>query len=506
MQFAIQCPQCQQRFAVAEQLYGASVPCPNCGNLLHIPHPPPRPRSQQPPPADWTDDFHRPAAAVHPAANRGSHPFRDQPAAATTPDEQRLIVLCCSIGGAVVFLLLAAIVVHGVMNRGERDAAAPIASGLPQETAAPVRPDAAASALDAVGELPDEDACRAFGLQFEAAIEAGDTALATRMIDWQAILEKATTGEGVPDRFRADFIRGAVRRANDGDFVRHVVQSVSAGRGHYSLVHVHDVGNQRRALFRFALHDSGITYHDFPLCSSPDGGLRAGDVYVMTTGEFMSETMRRMYLMAAGAVSSSFVDRLLGKEREMVRHFEQMQQISQHVRTGNYQQVVALYQQLPASLRQEKVLMLARIQATSQLDDQQYLQAIDDFQRVYPRDPSLQIILIDAYLLKQEFEQALQSVDRLDRSLGGDPYLDTIRAGIHIDAGNWSEDGRYAQRAVDAEMDFAEAYVQMAIVAVTQEDRTDAIGWLRELEARFPGQYDLSDIPELQPLLHAVEE
>jgi hypothetical protein len=41
------------------------------------------------------------------------------------------------------------------------------------------------------------------------------------------------------------------------------------------------------------------------------------------------------------------------------------------------------------------------------------------------------MFILDALLLEKKYDEALAAVDRIDKLVGGDPYLDTYRTNIN---------------------------------------------------------------------------
>ena len=64
---------------------------------------------------------------------------------------------------------------------------------------------------------------------------------------------------------------------------------------------------------------------------------------------------------------------------------------------------------------------------------------LEDFRKYYSQDPCLDLLLIDYYTLKKDYAQAIPCVDRLDKSVGGDPYLNVLRAASTSAAGHLNE-------------------------------------------------------------------
>ena len=48
----------------------------------------------------------------------------------------------------------------------------------------------------------------------------------------------------------------------------------------------------------------------------------------------------------------------------------------------------------------------------------------------------MDLISIDAFLIHKEYDKAQAAIDRLDESLGGDPYLNVLRSTIFMEQGN----------------------------------------------------------------------
>ena len=61
-----------------------------------------------------------------------------------------------------------------------------------------------------------------------------------------------------------------------------------------------------------------------------------------------------------------------------------------------------------------------------------YTKAVDDYRGAHPKAANLELMLIDYYFFKEEFQKVLEVVDKLDQRVGGDPYLNLYRANSHF--------------------------------------------------------------------------
>ena len=128
-------------------------------------------------------------------------------------------------------------------------------------------------------------------------------------------------------------------------------------------------------------------------------------------------------------------------------------------------------------------MRLQAAQATN--DDGLYLAAMTDLGKTFPNDPSVELTAIDAYILRKEHEKALAAIDRLDKRVGGDPYLKSIKAGVLFDQGKHEEAARFAQSAVDAEPTLRDAHNVRLDIANAQKKYGDMARFLVEYQAVF---------------------
>ena len=71
------------------------------------------------------------------------------------------------------------------------------------------------------------------------------------------------------------------------------------------------------------------------------------------------------------------------------------------VRERNWRQALNTYKELPASVQESKPAMTMRLLATQSVSDAEYLATIDDFRKRYPNDAMIDLISVDAYILRK---------------------------------------------------------------------------------------------------------
>ncbi len=262
-----------------------------------------------------------------------------------------------------------------------------------------------------------------------------------------------------------------------------------------------------RAMFRMLSSEGLFNYHELLLVKNQEGGVEVTDLYVFASGETMSQTLRRGALAVIAAKNSSAVTRLLKGEQDFLQHFETINAMNQANREGKFQQALDLYAKLPAKLQDEKSTLLIRVNAARQVDDKLYRAALDDFAKAFPRDPACDLMLIDAYAMREEFDKCLATIDRLDKRVGGDPYLDSIRGNMALSQGKTEEAKPLFKAAIAGAPMLPQPYFELASISLDEKDFAETARLMtileKELDIQFPD--DLSQIELFQTFSQSPE-
>jgi hypothetical protein len=192
-----------------------------------------------------------------------------------------------------------------------------------------------------------------------------------------------------------------------------------------------------RALFRVAL-DGRLDYHEYELARAPDGSVHIVDGLLFSVGERMSDSARRAAQVGLKNENQGVGDVLSGKEQrfdEGLAHFQRFQDLAKR---EQWSPALEEFEQLPADLLQLTSIGLLKVRVASHLSEQRWLAAVEEFRTAHPGDPALDLLLLQVHRARREFEPWLACIDRLDRKVGGDPYLQLERG-----------DARFAEASLD---------------------------------------------------------
>lgn len=344
---------------------------------------------------------------------------------------------------------------------------------------------------------------RNFADALEKAAEARDGQAMNRLIDWETLIDTSMEGLNISSIMKRNFMQGLDASApNGGPFAASIVMALQGG-GSYRFLRVREIDGQRRVLFRLLMpNDGGVNYHDITVGVDDSGRARAVDIYVYLTGEPVSQTFRRLLIPMAASMNRGVLDRLGGEEQLLVKHLQDIQTITQAVQSGHHQIALERFGQLPKKLQEEKSLQILHINAAQSADESVYIAAIEEMQRLFPNDPSMEMMLIDGHFMKKEWDKAIESVDRLDARLGGDPYLEVMRVGVLLEQGKADEALSRAQKAAGALPKLIEAHWTLLNAAVEKKDHAAAVTALETLRSTFGQSFPgLGTSPEFAELV-----
>lgn len=341
---------------------------------------------------------------------------------------------------------------------------------------------------------PSDEECQAFAQSMAQAIQEGNIVSINELIDWDTVLLRCVREDGPLGESAKGFVQGTKASVSSPTGIAGQLAKCSADGATYHLLRSRTRDGRKTVLFRMVHPSAGVNYHEYLLANKPDGQTRAIDLYVFLSAENISTTLRRWYLPVAAHQNRGFLERLTGQENGLVKYAGQVETLVSRLQARQFQDVLNIYRSLPESVQQEKSLLLLRLQAAMQVSEDEYRRAIDTFLRQYPDDPCTDMLSIDHYVMKKQFDKAVSCINRVDQAVEGDPYLISLRGRFYIAAGNKSKARESFDAAINAEPTLTDPYEGMAQLCAEEGDFAGVVHWLDELEQKFQFQVSFPDL------------
>ncbi|HMH22313.1 MAG TPA: hypothetical protein VK563_11075 [Puia sp.] len=214
-----------------------------------------------------------------------------------------------------------------------------------------------------------------------------------------------------------ELIKGAVEGFSSQQFGKVVVKAMG-NTGTYQLIKQYERNNKQHMLFRL-YGDGQVNYHDYELVKKGET-VKAADMYIYITGENISKTIADALQLVNKDLSKGDMDKVNTTKtiRELIAQKE-------------YEKAGKIYDDLPEAFKKKKTYQIIHIQICSKMDSDKYLQALLEYKSLFPDDPNMYLMMVDAYVLQKDYSHALESVNRLDSLIDKDPYQDYERGLIY---------------------------------------------------------------------------
>jgi tetratricopeptide (TPR) repeat protein len=331
------------------------------------------------------------------------------------------------------------------------------------------------------GERPaTEDECRAFGAELEAAVAADDKAKTAELYDLAGIFYKSVSDFEGPPNFHVQLRKHAEEDAKNDPAVPLLLESVRRG-GQFKLLRVHTVDGRSRALIRRIGPGGAVDYLDFVPIRRANGRVVAEDIYFASNGELATESLRRLQLKLAAEQQQGPPGHPPSTAKLWVPQLPKINAMYKASRERKYAEAVSIYHSLPKEIRSEKSVYLRYLWDSEVVSDAEFLVALDGFRRQFPGDPALAFQDVDYYCLNRNFEEALRSIDKAEKAIGGDPYLNALRAKILVKAWRHKEARAAADKAIEQEPTLTHGYWGRIAVALAETHHADTLMWLKKL-------------------------
>jgi hypothetical protein len=325
--------------------------------------------------------------------------------------------------------------------------------------------------------LTDAD-CEQFGRDIQTHFAAHDPGFYVDAFDPGAIFDRAFPKDNNAQDDLYDLKLGTGKGFRES--FRQSCQQISAMK----FLRVRQSNGERRVLMRLVTTDMALNYQELILERSPAGKIRIADAFVYASGEKLSDTFRRMLIPIVAEKHKSLIERLLGGRSDIVDSAPQWLALVKASAAGNHRQVLALYDKLPKSVQDDKAFMIYRLKAAQNIDQTVYLDTMDRWRRLYPHDPSIDLISIDAFILRKDFRKGLECVDRLEKSVGGDSFLDFERGLIFKMMNDVPRAETACARAAAVEPEIEPMQFFLLALLVDEHKYAEGVNILSRVEAR----------------------
>ncbi|MDX1478968.1 MAG: hypothetical protein R3301_14745 [Saprospiraceae bacterium] len=289
------------------------------------------------------------------------------------------------------------------------------------------------------------------GLEMEAAFGAGDVSYFASVFDDSAFLAnfvdfdhaneniRLINEELANTHFGEQFGNGIIDDLNTGSYFTFIRFSEDSSGGYY---------------LRFRhFGEDGLNYSEYFLTFEEDGSFGISDIYNYITGEYITQTMERMYKPLIEEFS-----RDQPPDLAYSRGVARLADLERLMDAGELDSArIVFATQIPAEIRESAFGQLIAMQLLDPSDESAYAAVLDNLLQFTKARAAAHLVSIDVFLLAGEYDRSLAAVDSLEWYVE-DPWLDYLRGNISWERGDLATACRYYEQVRSEYPYFVEAY------------------------------------------------
>ncbi|MBI5724982.1 MAG: hypothetical protein HZA50_13560 [Planctomycetes bacterium] len=344
------------------------------------------------------------------------------------------------------------------------------------------------------------DFCR----QLEKTLKDGDTTFFGKHFDMDAVLDTALVCYDPKNDIHKTF-RQNIKLDFGPKFSLQISALIKAGSD-YSFLRAFEREGNTIGLFRLSA-DDGLNYHEYILARDKDANIRINDIFIYLSGEPLSKTIRQIWVTILaldehGKIKPNTPDSI----KELAEATSHLASIMSLIKTGKNQEALNKIQALPESVRNKKLVLIIRLLAAKSIGDKEYAEAMDTCSKFFGSDPSMNLLLIDHYIFAKQYDKAIDSINRLDAALYGDPYLNLARAGVFVDQGQPTLARETLKKAIMTDPTIVNIYWTLIGIELVEKNFKEVAALLTKLEKELgEGIGKLDEIPEYKEFVASPE-
>jgi tetratricopeptide (TPR) repeat protein len=356
-----------------------------------------------------------------------------------------------------------------------------------------------------------KQALQVFGDQLAAALTEEDDAKVKSLLNAEGLADRVfdarTAGFPQAREMRGGFVAGAMK--HPGGWLRNLMGvKVKALR-------TRERDGYPAVLLRMMPEDGGVNYVDIVATPDSSGTFRAVDMFTYMYASYFSDETRNLLAVMMPDSGAGKLAAWFGVANFDNDLLDQVKSAAEAMRTGKFTETLRICDSLPEKYRSHRMFFMMRLQALMALNgtegnkhDAAYKEVLRAAPDILGKDSTTDLLMIDLYFLDNQLAEADACIERVQKVIGGDPYLKVLRANTRRMMKDYEGALKLANEAQQEEPDLNEAIDSRLSIRAEQKDFPGLVEELRAFK-RSSGivldRESLSKDPQFTELLASPE-
>lgn len=329
------------------------------------------------------------------------------------------------------------------------------------------------------------------GAEWELLVRKGEVTAVTSRMDLRLLAEKALAGLPGDEDARQEFVTQYAKGASAN--FQHVLKGFTSYR-FLGAVRTNPAGG---LVFRGLLPDGAVNYHRYLIEPKAGGEVAVTDVFVVSQGEWLSSTIRWLYLLSEGKRGPGPAAKLQGAQADLVRQAAAVERLLAFMQQRKYLEFVDAYRALPETLKEDRTLLQMQLVASLAVEPLEFGLASKAWAKRYPGDPGLDLVTFEKLAVRGEHERSAAALERIEQFIGNDLHLRALRGAQLARGGQVAAGRQLAMEAVRAEPDLVTGYDVLLGIAIRAKEFKEIARILDQVGDHLP--VDPREIVQTQP-------
>lgn len=329
-------------------------------------------------------------------------------------------------------------------------------------------------------DQPIQTAYTEFAKLVEKTISRGDPRFMLEHMDYPQMLKLAREKLSIP---HSDIVE-LEKRMKDAGMPAALARELQFG-AQFCFVRLRELNGEWRALYRLLGRD-GVQYHELILRTNEQREIRIADAYSHHSGARVSEWVYRFMLPLAAQQNKQFAATLSADEQVFAEHINAIAGMQDLMLNARYREALSSYEVMPEGLKRQRDVAVMRIACAKQAGQAEYAEALKDFCKRFEGDPHTDLALLKAYVVLKQDDLAFKAIDRFEKTIGGEAYIDQIRAFMYYRREDYTKARTHARKALEADPRIIRAYYVLFDCALFEKNYAEVSRLLDELNKNLP--------------------
>jgi tetratricopeptide (TPR) repeat protein len=260
------------------------------------------------------------------------------------------------------------------------------------------------------------------------ALNAGNPKILEAALDYPDLVRRACADFGLDTSFELELARDLGRAAGTpNSFAVRLLEDVGPF-GYFKLIRFQSE-HSVKALVR-ASGEGGYEFVEFEFHRGLGRHVRIREAHGFVGGFSLLEGLRGLAALSAAEKRAGLRERLTDASREAFYGIQAAQRMRTLANAGRTVEALDVFDQLPTSIRQLKVVQLDHARLAAGLSPARFRLALQELRELCPEEPTADFLAIDVHVLDECWDEALACLDRLELRIGPDAYLRFLRGNV----------------------------------------------------------------------------